>query len=61
MTVATAIIHADARGNKDHCRHVEALSALLEAGKLTSDKPATTPTVKPAIPHDWQRGEAPIV
>lgn len=47
-----------------HCRHVEALTALLEAGKLTSDdKPTTKPTVtaKPAIPHDWQRCEAPIV
>ena len=46
-----------------HCRHVEALTALLEAGKLaTTPTPARPkPTPKPAIPHDWQRCEAPIV
>lgn len=39
-----------------HCKHVDAAYAILER---ETTKP--TVTAKPAIPHDWQRCEAPIV
>ena len=48
-----------------HCRHVEALTALLEAGKLASDdKPTVTPVTKPTTtpaPRRLERWEAEIV
>lgn len=44
-----------------HCKHVDACTAITARETKPTTTPTTKPVTKPAIPHDWQRCEAPIV